>query len=483
MVRLDIRSLRLWAGLLGPVGFFLSLRISLATDLGPEAQVVLGLLWWMLLWWIFEIVPLFVTALLPALVLPILSSLEFAALLSRYSSPVIALFLGGFLLSAAIEKCGLHQLFAQAILRAFGSKKSAVLLAMMTATAFMSAWISNTASAVIALPLVLSVLRWQAKEDPAYSRALLLGVAYAASVGGVATIIGSPPNAILVGYLAENGISISFLQWMLFALPLSLGSLIVVWLYLSRVACRFDRSESLEIPKFSSWSLDQAQRRTLIVFLSAVFLWIFRAPLSQQFGIQGLTDEMVALSAACLLFLIPSGKSSERLLEAPDLQRVSWGILILFGGGLALSFAVQETGLAEWIALQLKFLNQFPSFFVIWGVCLLAIFMTEVTSNTAIAALLVPLVAGLGSYFDLDVAALLMATVLACSFAFMLPIATPPNAVVFSLGKLKIKEMAKAGLALNLFFSLVVAVFSSLWLPLILRWTTLSLDGLETVGP
>jgi sodium-dependent dicarboxylate transporter 2/3/5 len=348
---------------------------------------------------------------------------------------------------------------------------------MMIAVAFLSMWISNTAAALIALPLAISILKTQRAESEVFSKALKYGLAYAASIGGVATLIGSPPNAILVGYLSQSGITIHFLDWILFALPLSVFSLGIVWAYLRFFQFQFAEDEAWILTQSAARPWSRAEKRVLCVLVGVVSLWLFKSFL----GLNLLTDEMVAIAGAILLFLIPAGEGKRlRVLEVRDLESIQWAILILFGGGLALSVGFQESGLASWVAGYLMFLEGFPTFFVIWGVCFVAIFLTEITSNTAIAALMIPLVGALGMRLEIPTEPLLIATTIACSFAFMLPIATPPNAIVFAMGGLKIREMAKIGLALNLIFSLGISLFCFFWLPVVFE---ISLDRIQSIGP
>ena len=456
--------------LCGP--FLLLLTILLpppAADMSQAAWMVTGLMAWMVLWWITEIVPIPVTSLLPMIFIPLLGIDKLDAATAPFAHPLIFLFFGGFFLSIAMEKTNLHSRIALKALSLVGTSPGLQIAALMGVTAFLSMWMSNTATAVMMLPIGLSIIAMaNASTQDQFGKAVLLGIAYSASIGGIATLIGTPPNALLAAYLSKSyGIQIGFADWMILGVPLALSMLIVCWLWLTKFHFRMPATDSgkndtpteLKAPGLMS----RSQKLVLMVFALAAFSWISQQWLVKWTGLP-ISDTVIALCAAALLFLLPGEKGSgTALLEWKDSQNVPWGVLLLFGGGLSMADQIQKTGVAELLAQQLQLLDGVPPILLLVAVTSLIIFLTEVTSNTATAAAFLPLLGPVAVSMELSPLYLVVPAALAASFAFMLPVATPPNAIVFASGKLQIKDMVRAGLVLNLVGIVVISLFS-LWL-------------------
>ena len=431
---------------------------------------LLGIALWMLIWWITETVHLGVTALLPLVLFPALEIAEAKSLAAYYAHPLVYLFFGGFVLALALEKTGLHYRIALWILRKTGTKDHQLLVGFMLATAFMSMWISNTATAIMMLPIassVIAILEPQQREKLA--RPILLSVAWAANIGGMATLIGTPPNMIFAGFMSEQlNRQIGFVEWLPVGLSASvlLGS--IAYFILRRGLGQNELSPAEE-ERTRNWlkdewsrlgSLTTAQRRVAMVFALTAILWILRPYLSLWIPVIQWSDTGIALAAAVLLFAVFDG-SSRSVLDWGDTKALPWGILLLFGGGLALAGTLQAS---EWFVLlgdQLQSLHGIP--FATWllVMALLGVFATELLSNMALVSALLPLVYSLATALGLDFYALSLPLVLGASCAFMLPMATPPNAIVFSTGSLSMSYMIYRGIALNLLS--VVLLFMLTW--------------------
>ena len=446
-----------------------------AAQMSLAAWMVTGLMAWMVLWWITEVVPIPVTSLLPMIFIPLLGIDKLDAATSPYAHPLIFLFFGGFFLSIAMEKTNLHRRIALKALSLVGSSPGFQIAALMGVTAFLSMWMSNTATSVMMLPIGLSIIAMaNASTQDQFGKAVLLGIAYSASIGGIATLIGTPPNALLAAYMSKSyGIQISFADWMILGVPLALTMLIVCWLWLTKIHFRMPvtKSGQNDIPaQLKALGLmSRSQKLVLMVFALAALSWISQQWLVKWTGLP-ISDTVIALCAAALLFLLPGEKGSgTALLEWKDSQNVPWGVLLLFGGGLSMADQIQKTGVAELLAQQLQLLDGVPPILLLVAVTSLIIFLTEVTSNTATAAAFLPLLGPVAVSMELSPLYLVVPAALAASFAFMLPVATPPNAIVFASGKLQIKDMVRAGLVLNLIGIVAISLFS-LWLgPQLLR--------------
>lgn len=465
-------SFRLFPLLLGPA-FFCFTLISPAPFIGMSdaAWLAAGLAALMATWWVSEAVPIPVTALLPVVLAPLIGLSTLKQTTASYAHPLIFLFLGGFILSLAMERWQLHKRIALLTMLAVGDRPERQLAGLMGITAFLSMWMSNTATAVMMLPIALSIIHMNdcLKEDLGFSKALLLGLAYSASIGGVATLIGTPPNALMAAYLSDNyAIDIGFAQWMCMALPLSLLLLFCCWCFLSHyfkltgVQGGSHSSKTVLKQRLKELGpLQNAELAVAAVFITTALAWIMRPLLSQWTGL-ALSDPGIAMTAAVILFLIPVRfKSLTMVMDWQTAKKVPWEVLILFGGGLSLAAQIKHSGLADFIAQSLVSAQDFPLWALILLVTSAIVFLTEITSNTATAAGFLPLLGPVAMSMTGSPLLLVMACSLAASCAFMMPVATPPNSIVFASGQVKVMDMAKAGLYMNF---IAIAFITSLLL-------------------
>jgi len=420
----------------------------------------------MAIWWITEAIPIAATALFPIVLFPPLGVATVAATTAPYANPVIYLFLGGFLIAMALESCGLHRRMALAVLGVVGTRPANLILGFMAATAFISMWVSNSATVVMMLPMATSVIALArgggdpARDAPsrAFAVALLLGIAYAGNIGGLGTLIGTPPNALLAGFMSETyGVQVGFMEWMLLGVPIVVVSLPVAWLVLTKWLFPVGPeplaggAAMLREERGALGSISRAEWTVGAITALTATAWVSRPLIERWFP--AVTDAGIAMAGALLLFVVPLEWRPLRVsLTWTHAERLPWSVLILFGGGLSLAAAIEQTGLAGWIGAALSALAGWPVFAVILVVTTVVIFLTELTSNTATAAAFLPLVASLAIGIGADPMLLAVPTALAASCAFMMPVATPPNAIVYGTGAITIPQMAKAGMWLNLFF-------------------------------
>jgi sodium-dependent dicarboxylate transporter 2/3/5 len=467
----------------GPFAFLLLYFLVPTTGLPEEGKIMLGLTFWMAIWWITEAVPIAGTALLPLIVLPLLGIVSIKQVSSNYMDPTVLLYMGGFLLATAIEKWGLHRRIALNIINLLGTDLRRIVLGFMLATGFLSMWISNSATALMMLPIGLAVIgqfkNHLGDENGILSthlaKNILLGIAYAASIGGMATLIGTPTNNILRAVVEKlYNYTIDFNEWMLFAFPFTVVLMAIAWFYLvnfgNPLPKKFQLSEAKSVIQEQLTKLGKItfeEKTVLIVFGLVCFSWITRSFLLAPL-IPALDDTIIALIGVLLLLLLPSSAKSEakgRILDWKTAEQIPWGVLILFGGGLALAEGFKETGLANWIGEHLSLIEG-VSFFVLLLIIVAAVnFLTEVTSNVATASMLLPILASVAIKLDVHPFGLMVGATLAASCAFMLPVATPPNAVVFGPGYLKIKDMVKAGLWLNVISIILLSLMVYFILP------------------
>ena len=430
--------------------------------MSEPAWRVTGLMLWMILWWISEVMPIPVTSILPMIFIPLLGIDKMDAATAPYAHPLIFLFFGGFFLSIAMEKTGLHQRIALKALQFTGQKPAAQVAGLMAVTAFLSMWMSNTATAVMMLPIGLSMIKMaHASSQDDFGKAVLLAIAYSASIGGIATLIGTPPNALLAAYLSKSyQIQITFADWMLLGVPLALVMLGVCWVWLCKIhfklPAKSDGQHNFKQELSALGPLQRSETLVLMVFGLAALSWISQQWLVKWTGLP-LNDTMIALIAATLLFVLP-GEQQQRLLVWKDSQQLPWGVLLLFGGGLSMADQIQKTGVSELLAQQLSLLQGIPPVFILLTVTSLIIFLTEVTSNTATAAAFLPLLGPVAVSMGMPVTMLVIPAAIAASCAFMLPVATPPNAIVFGSGQVGIQQMIRAGFAINLVGVVIVTL-------------------------
>ena len=454
-----------------------------------SAKTTLCMTVWMAIWWLSEAIDISATALLPIAMFPLLGIADIKATTAPYASHLIFLFMGGFLIALAMQRWKLDHRLANTVLAMVGKNPFKIIAGFMASTAVLSAFISNTATTAVMLPIGLSIIALytsQEKDSFAninhhnFARCMMLGIAYSASVGGTMTLIGTAPNLFLASFL-EDGISneyqleISFVKWLSFSAPLALIFLPIIWLVLTKFIFPFkadalnQQSENLSGQQSK---MDRGQKITITVFIATVIIWITR-PLLQDLTItlnqqtfqplHQLSDPGIAMLAAMLLFIIPVNfKQKIFVLDWPTAKKLPWGIFILFGGGLTLAKAIKTNGVAEYIASQALFLQNVPEILFVLIICASVIFLTELTSNTATTATLVPILAGIAIGAGMHPYLLIFPATIAASFAFMMPIATPPNAIIFGSGHITIPEMCKAGLWLNIIGILLITAFTYL---------------------
>lgn len=486
---MDLRrfNVRTTIGFLGGISLFLF--IILFFDLNPdrpEVTYTLAVACLMAVWWITELIPLAVTSLLPICLFPLFGIMNGQDVSATYFNHVIFLFIGGFIVALAMQKWNLHKRIALKILMITGVSPGRILLGFMIATAFLSMWISNTATTMMMVPILISIIYKLEeiigkKELKRYSIGLLLGVAYSASIGGIATLVGTPPNlsfARIFQIMFPGAPEISFAGWFLFAFPISLIFLVFVWFYLFylfRPQSRNWSSSSIRDFKEQYHQLGPPtyeQKLIFILFIALALLWLFRSNIELGFitipGWSSLfthedyfNDGTVAIFISILLFVLPARSGHDkRLMDWETAKKIPWRIVLLFGGGFALASGFKESGLSIWFGNQLSFVGDYHPMLVILVICFMMTFLTEMTSNTATTEMLLPLLAGLSVSIEINPLLFMLPATLSASMAFMLPVATPPNAIVFGTGRLKIMDMARNGLILNLVGMIAITLFT-----------------------
>jgi len=442
----------------------------------PEVAYTAAVALLMALWWMSEVIPLAVTSLVPVAAFPLLGIMNGKHVASQYFNHIIFLFIGGFLVALAMEKWNLHRRIALRILMTTGTTPAKILLGFMLATAFLSMWISNTATTMMMVPILLSIMTkmsefQKTKTAEQIEKSVLLGIAYAASIGGIATLIGTPPNPLFVRIFKihfPQGPEISFARWMLFALPLSVVLLVVAYVYLYGVFLRkhsfqYANKEIIRDEYRAMGPMRYEEKWVFGLFVTLALLWLFRKPIdvgkvhipgwSELFAHPSwITDGNVAMFIGILLFLIPARDKTRGyfLMDWKTAERIPWGIILLFGGGFALAAGFKESGLSAWIGERLTGLQHVHPLFILLIITTTITFLTELTSNTATVETFLPVLAAMAVAMKVNPLFLMVPATIAGSFAFMLPVATPPNAIVFGTGKLRISDMIRAGIWMNL---------------------------------
>ena len=467
--------------LLGVAAAIVVMLLPTPDGLSPEGHKTAAIFLLMGVWWATEAVPVAVTALVPLALFPMLGVLDIQSAANPYANKTIYLFFGGFLIATAIQKWDLHKRIALFVLEYAGSNGASLILGFMLTAAIISMWVMNTATTIMLLPIGLAVITvvketvkgLSEKEMESFQLALLLGIAYGATIGGMSTLIGTGPNGMLAAFMADNyNLDISFVDWMKVGVPLSAFMLPCSWLILTRIIFKVEFETSKETKDLLSNMKEElgkfngAEFKVFIVFVLTAMAWMLRTLLDDINGLEGLSDAGIAMISALLLFLLPSGNKEKRgaLLEWKDAQEnVPWGLLVLFGGGLSLANAVQATGLAVWMG------NLIPQgisiVLIVILVVTMIIFLTELTSNMATTATFLPVVAAIAIQSDFDPLLVTAAVALAASCAFMLPVATPPNAIVFGSGLIRVPQMARAGFLINVLGILVVSFVAAVSVP------------------
>jgi solute carrier family 13 (sodium-dependent dicarboxylate transporter), member 2/3/5 len=456
------------SALLGRIGLIVGPAVAGALLLaGPpegltaNAWAAIALLALVVVWWVTEAIPVAATSLLPLVGLPLVAGVKPLAAAAPYADPVIFLFIGGFMLAAAVERWGLHRRFAVGLVSAIGVAPGALLAGCLLAAGLLSMWISNTATALMLMPIAIGIAAATATAGAAHPRlagALAIAIAYAASIGGVATPVGSPTNLVAMGWLERNGLSLAFLDWMAMATPLAAVMLAAAWIVL-----RFDlgpappsadlsagRAE-LDRMRDELGPMSEPERRVMIVFGLTALAWVLREQIIRIPGLSGVSDMQIAMAGALALFLVPSGRTrGEALIDWPRAERIPWGIALLFGAGLSMAAAMETLGVTEWLAGQLSFLGAWAPLAILAGIVALTVFLSEFASNTATLTAFLPVVGAVAAATGMPPLYLVFGAAMGASLAFMMPVGTPPNAIAYATGQVEMKRMIRVGLVLNL---------------------------------
>ncbi|KKI88107.1 SLC13 family permease [Shouchella clausii] len=475
---------------LGPILALLAFLLIPDDAIDYEGRVVLATVALVGTLWVTEAVPMAAASLIPLIIIPLFGGAPIDVVSSGYSEPVIFMYLGGFILAIAIEKWNLHRRMALSIIDFIGTESHKIILGIMLATGTLTLFISNAATALMMLPVALALIS-EVREKHIltgenvhyFAKAILLAVAYTATIGGLATLVAAVPNAALAGIASiQFGIEVTFLQWLIFAGPVAVVMFICLYFYLTKIRfkVKVKQQRSVGFIKEEKKKLGPIQTEewiVIVVFLITIFLWVGKpgilwlantfSALSFLDNLGNLPDASVSMLGAISLFFLPSTKQGERILKWEDLAKLPWGVLILFGGGLALAKSLESSGVNDWIAVALEGLEKYAAFIVILLLVVIVLAMTEILSNTAVANLVLPIAAGLGVAIGMDPLFMMAAVALAAGSCYMLPVATPPNTAVFSAGELDIADMVKAGVWLNILSVIVITLAVYFWMPVV----------------
>ena len=461
----------------GPLSFILVILFFHPEGLTLQANAIIASTVWMAIWWITEAIPISVTALLPIILFPLTGGLELSETTASYGHKYVFLYLGGFIIAIAMQKWNLHKRIALNIISFIGTNVIKIILGFMVATAFLSMWISNTATAVMMLPIAMAIVD-QLKDNPdtienenkIFGKALMLGIAYSASIGGISTLIGTPPNLILAGVVEETfGYEITFSTWFKFGFPISLILLFLCWKYLTGIAFKFEQKSfpggikeiKKQLQKIGKISYEE--KLVALIFTLTAIAWVTRDIL--KLIIPVIDDTIIVMISALIIFLLPTNDKKRRLINWEEASKLPWGILLLFGGGMALASGFKESGLALWIGTQMTLLDGINLFLLLFVLIASVNFLTEITSNLATTAMLLPILYPMAMTIDVHPFILMVSAAVAASCAFMLPVATPPNAVVFGSGYLRIPDMVRVGIWMNVLSIILLSVFVYYVLP------------------
>lgn len=467
--------------LAGPVVFFLLIYFPFSEDLSVEANKVIAVAGLMLCWWITEAIPIAATALVPMVFFPLIGVFDMKTAAAPYSSPIVYLFMGGFVIALAMEKWNLHRRIALRIVKLTGTNANGIIWGFMLATALLSMWISNTATTVMMLPIAGSVIgilisgksKKLEKGQRNFALAIMIGIAYAANIGGIATLVGTPPNVVFRGFMETTyQVEVPFATWMLVGFPYAAFFLVIAYFVLVKLMYpnklgRFEGSSELISEEYKKLgSMSKQEKQTALIFFLTAFFWVFRTQIDPLISFIELSDPTIAMFAALTVFFIPYGfKKGEFLLEWKDTGKLPWGILLLFGGGLSLAGAMQQTGIIDFIGNAIAENNQLGNLAVISILIAVMLFMTEVMSNVALVTVLLPVVGGIAQGLGIQPLLAAIPVTIASSCAFMLPMATPPNAIVFASGHIKVSQMVRAGFLLNILAILLLIVMYQTVIP------------------
>lgn len=493
---MNTRTIGLISGL---IVFIAVLLAPTPAGLSATGQAVAAITLLMAIWWMTEAIPIAATSLLPIILYPLLEVADSSVTTKSYGHHLVFLMLGGFIIAQGIERWGLHRRIALTVIGGIGRSANLMLLGFMLATALLSMWISNAATTVMMVPIALAVVSEMQRDgqnfSPLFATGLMLAIAYSASIGGTATLIGTPPNVVLAGQIEALGTnyrdlismlpganslaapfqeaaSVDFLEWMLFALPIAALMLLVVWVLFTQILFRKGMRVPIErgVVRQQLQALGRttvAEKRVLMVFILTAAAWILRGSVDLP-ALNGLKDGSIAIAGALLMFLIPSGKKDERLMDWQNANKLPWSTLLLFGGGLALALGFRSSGLDKWLGHELGVVAGLDTILMVLVIVAVVVFLTEVTSNTATATVFIPIMSALAMANDMNPMLTMISAAVAASYAFMLPVATPPNAIVFGSGHVSIAQMMRTGLWLNLIGTIILTLAIAYWMPLVL---------------
>lgn len=469
---------------LGPLLFVTTLLFFDPEGLSSEGVAVLAATLWIATWWVTEVVPIPATSLLPVVLLPITGAVDGEMVASSYGDDIIFLFLGGFCLAIAMEKWNLHKRIALTIVSMIGTSPRRIILGFMVATGFLSMWVSNTAATMMMIPVGLAVAYQAARalrdgeyasEVPKFEKCIVFSIGYSATIGGLGTLIGTPPLAILASITSTTfDVTLSFAGWMTFGVPIVILFLASAWFYLTFFKFRFSFKhlpggrEVIRDEKASLGGMTTEEKSVLAVFIGTAFMWVSRTFLWEDL-IPGISDGMIGITAAVILFMLPTRRSEEpRILQWEDSKKLPWGVLVLFGGGLAIAGGFTETGLSLWLGERLLVLEGVHIALIVLATTVLVLLLTEFTSNAATATMILPVMASLSLALGVHPYALMVPAAIAANCTFMLPVGTPPNAIMFGTGKITIIDMVRVGVWLNLIalvliVTAVLVVLAPLW--------------------
>ena len=471
----------------GPLSFILVINFFHPEGLTLEANAILASTVWMAIWWITEAIPISVTALLPIILFPLSGGLELSETTASFGHKYVFLYLGGFIIAIAMQKWNLHKRIALNIISFIGTDVVKIILGFMVATAFLSMWISNTATAVMMLPIAMAIVD-QLKDNPntienenkVFGKALMLGIAFSASIGGISTLIGTPPNLILAGVVEETfGYEITFSTWFKFGFPISLILLFLCWKYLTGIAFKFEQKsfpggqKEIRNQLQKLGQITYEEKLVALIFTMTAIAWVTRDFLLKLI-VPVIDDTIIVMISALIIFLLPNKNRNRRLINWEEASKLPWGILLLFGGGMALASGFKESGLALFIGTQMTLLDGINLFLLVFILIASVNFLTEITSNLATTAMLLPILYPMAMTIDVHPFILMVSAAVAASCAFMLPVATPPNAVVFGSGYLRIPDMVRVGIWMNILSIVLLSVFVYYILPYLWDFDPLS---------
>ena len=477
----DFHGAKIFGLIAGPVLFAILTLWNPSSSLSPEAWKVIAVAAWMVVWWITEAAPIAVTALLPIVLFPLTGIFTIDEATAPYANKIIFLFMGGFMLGLAMERHNLHKRIALNLIKLTGTNPNGIILGFMLTTAFISMWISNTATTVMMLPIGLSIINLLGIDEASekgkkrFALSLMLAIAYGANIGGTATIIGTPPNVAWVGFMSDMlGTEVTFAKYLTVGIPISLIMLTITYLLITRVlypsgiAQLSDSAQIIDDQLLALGKITKAEKRVAVIFVSTAIAWILRGSLNNWFDTNLLNDSIIAMTGGILMFITPLEiKKTRFLLEWEYTSRLPWGILLLFGGGLTLAKAMEKSDIVQIVGETIAGNGSISPILLIAGLTAFMLFMTELMSNVALTVIFVPVVIGISVSLNINPMYLTMPVTLAASYAFMMPISTPPNAIVFSSGMVRIKDMMRAGILLNLIAIILLVILSQTLIPAI----------------